>query len=223
MMNQALLILFLFFSTLCWGQNRINQDKELQDSICQFGKKFDKPERIKINFSEIKVNDEHKIKEIHRAIPDSLKNEENEKWWFYNYFFESQLTDYDPIGDSTFIPNQDNFIYKLKDTYFFDINGDSLLDFIHYPKYYLTIMRNDIDAYEMFLQTKSGYKWLSFRGYIVDIIFHQDGTLDNLTTYQGPCCNDNQGTFYYYKFDKIKNELNLTTTEQILTCQIKGE
>lgn len=221
MTTRTLILTALFFSTyFCCGQTRISYNKDLQDSICKFGKKYDKPERITIKFPEKSVTDDYKIREIHKAIPDSLNNENNEKWWFYDYYFVSKLIDYDPIGDSTFTPKQDNFLYKLKDTYFFDINGDGLLDFIHYPKYYMAIMRNDIDAYELFLQTKTGYKWVTFRGYIIDITFHKDRTLDKMTTYQGPCCDDNQCTFYSYTFDKIKNDLILTTTEQIFTCQL---
>lgn len=171
MTTRILIIVMSFGSTIfCSGQTRIPFDNQIQDSICQLGKKYDTPERIKIRFPEIKVTDDFKINEIHKAIPDSLSNEENEKWWFYDYYFVSRLIDYDSKGDSTFTPTQDNFLYKLKDTYFFDINGDGVLDFIHYPQYYMAIMR-DQDTYELFIQLKTGYKWITFSGFILDIVF----------------------------------------------------
>jgi hypothetical protein len=224
MCKRILLPLFFLISvTLCVGQERIPINKAVQDSICQFGKRYDKPERSDINFPEKQVSDEYKINEIHRAIPDSLSNEDSEKWWFYYYFFDSKVIDYEPLGDSIFTPVQDNFLYKLKDTYFFDINGDGLLDFIHYPKYYMKIARNDIDAYELFLQTKNGYEWVTFRGFITEIKFNKDGTLDSIITFQGSCCDDIQSFFYYYTFNKSENNLTLTKFERVFNCQFNNK
>ena len=220
-MTRILLVtIYCFITIYSFGQTRISSKQNVQDSICKYGKKYEKPERKTINFPSKFVTDEYKIKEIHKAIPDSFASKENNLWWLYDYFFISKLVDYDPISDTTFTPKEDNFLYKLKDTYFFDINGDSLLDFIHYPKYYMTLMRNDIDAYELYLKLPDGYKLVTFRGYIIDIKYHNDGALAKMTTYQGPCCLDNQSTFYSYSFDRSKNELVLTKTEQILTCQL---
>ena len=211
-------ILLFFIFPFCFGQTRIPYDK--QDSICKDAKKYDEPQRININFPAKKVSDKYKIKELHKAIPDSLNNEDNPKWWFYNYYFGKDLLDYNPQTDKFFRPSQNNLRYKLKDTHFFDINGDGLLDFIHYPKYYMAISR-DRDAYELFIKQKDeSYKWVTFHGFIIDIELDKDGSLNKMTTYQGPCCDDNQCTFYYYTFDKINEELSVTRTEQILTCQL---
>ena len=213
--------LLFFIFHFCSGQTRIPYNK--QDSVCKHGKKYAVPQRISINFPAKNVSDKYKIRELHKAIPDSLNNEGNSNSWLYDYYFGKNLLDYDPKTDSFFTPSQNKLLYKLKDTYFFDLNGDGLLDFIHYPKYYLAIMR-DRDAYELFIKQKGGdYKWVTFRGYIIDIDLDKDGTLNKMTTYQGLCCDDNQGTFYYYTFDKLKEELIVTNTEQILTCQLIKE
>lgn len=222
LITRNLIIFTLLLPTLLFGQTRISYKKQIQDSICKYGKKYDKPERININFPEKKVSDDYKIKELHRAIPDSLDNEESPNWWYYNYYFGKDLLDYDPIGDSTFTPTQDKLLYKLKDTYFFDMNGDGLLDFIHYPKYYRALMI-DSDSYEIFIQQRNGYKWIKFKGFIIDVAFNKDKTINKMTTFQGFCCDDNQATFYYYTFDKTTNELTLTRTEQILNCQLKNK
>src|SRR5688572_29508708 len=130
-LNILLSLLFSFWFLFSFGQmGRISEDVKVQDSICKYGKRYDNPQRIDIHFPAKKVSDSFKIREMHKAIPDSLNNEDNEKSWFYDYYFVRKLLDYDPKGDSTFTPKQDNFLYKLKDTYFFDINGDGLLDFI---------------------------------------------------------------------------------------------
>ena len=222
-MTTGVLLALLFSCSFIFsfGQTkRISWEPQIQDSICKYGRKYDRPERIDIYFPAKKVSKRYKIKELHKAIPDSLNNEDNDKWWYYDYYFVSKLLDYDPKRDRTFTPRQNNFRYKLKDTYFFDINGDGLLDFVHYPKYYMAIVR-EVDAYELFIQEKSGgYTWITFWGFIIDITFNKHGSLNRMKTYQGACCDDNQATFYSYTFDKSKNDLALTKREQILTCQL---
>lgn len=203
----------------CGQSEKLKYNPPNEDSICQYGKKYSRPDRITIDFPSTSVSNQFKIREIHKAIPESLNNENNKGWWLYNYFFVDELKDYDPKSDSTFTPKQDNFIYKLKDTYFLDINGDGRLDFIHYPKYYMAIMR-DKDLYEIFIQNPDGYKWISFEGYIIDITFNEDKTLNSLNTYQPNCCDDNHHFFYWYTFDKSTNDLILTKTDTILTCQL---
>lgn len=168
-MRFLLLGIILFLSIAALGQERI--PFKMHDSICKHGKKYTTPERITINFPAKNVSDEYKIKELHRAIPDSLNNENSKKWWFYQYYFIEKVLEYDDKADSLFNPQQDKLHYKLKDTHFFDINGDGLLDFIHYPKYYRAIML-DRDVYEIFIQQKNGYKWLSFKGFIMAIKFN---------------------------------------------------
>jgi hypothetical protein len=217
-----LTVSLVLISIFSFGQKpTYSQIKQTEDSICKYGKKYVKPERTDIHFPEQKVSDDYKIQELHKAIPDFLNNEDNDKWWFYDYYFVSKLTDYDPIGDSTFTPPGDNFLYKLKDTYFLDFNGDGLLDFIHHPKYYMALMRNDIDAYEIFLKEKSGgYKWITFSGFIYEITFNKDNALQSMKTFQPHCCDDNHEKFYEYTFDKANNNLLLTKTVTILTCQL---
>lgn len=223
-MNKILLILSLFLFANSNGQTRLEYSQK--DSICKHGKKYDKPERLSINFPFINVLSDYKEKELHKAIPDSFNNDDDwehpERWWYYHYYFGLEhLLDYDPLGDSVIELQNEPLFYILNETYFFDMNGDSLLDFIHYPKYY-KVFQLDHDAYEIFIQKKNGaYKIISFRGFITDIVFNKDGTLNKMTTYQGPCCNDDQCTFYYYIFNKTLNELTISNTEQIFTCQLK--
>jgi len=218
-----LYFLFTLLSFISFGQKTLPVVLEYinnEDSICKSGKRYKEPQRITINFPAKNVTDKYKISELHKAIPDSLNDENNEKWWFYNYYFNTKVTDYEPKGDSVFTPAGDNLLYKLKDTYFFDINGDGLLDFIHYPEYYRALMA-DQDIYELFLQVKNGgYKWVTFRGFIVDIYFNTDRTLNKMKTYRGPCCDDNHATFFWYTFDKKSNDLILINKETILTCQL---
>jgi hypothetical protein len=225
MTTRILIILSLFSSTfVCSGQTRLQWNK--QDSICKYGIKYDEPNRVDIKFPLKKVSTDYKAIELHKAIPDSYNNEDDlehpERWWLYHYYFGlDHLLDYDPKADSVVQLPKKPLFYILNDTYFFDINGDGLLDFIHYPKYYMALMR-DLDAYEIFIQQKSGgYKIISFRGFITDIEFNKDSTLNKMTTYQGPCCDDNQCTFYYYTFNKAVNDLTITKAEQIFTCQLK--
>ena len=228
-MNRSILSFILFSCFFCaschtasgqkngpYGDRPLNRD----DSICKFGKRYDRPQRKSIDFPAKKVTDRYKIKALHHAVPDSLNNENSSKNWLYNYYFTDKVRDYDENGDSTFSPVTDNLMYKLKDTYFFDINGDGKLDFVHYPKYYRALML-DFDAYEMFLQINdSAYKMITFHGFIIDINFNKDGSLNNMKTYQGPCCDDDHATFYSYIFDRNKNDLVLINKERILTCQL---
>lgn len=218
--------IFFIFTLITYfsiSQNRISSNKSIQDSICKYGEKFTLIDRYPISFPSLKVTKEYKIAEIHKALPDSLNDENKLGWWTYDYFFISKLTDFDTIKNETFTPKEDNFLYKLKDTYFFDINGDGLTDFIHYPLYYKAIMRDGFDEYDIFIKEKTyeTYKWINFRGYITNINFNSDGSLMNLTTFQNFCCDDNQCTFRYYEFDKQENDLILKNTKQILTCQLK--
>jgi len=212
--------LFLFTSSSCQPNSKSTVLVLNDDSVCRLGKKVLMPIRQDIHFPAKEVSDNYKIRELHLAIPDSLNNEDNPNYWFYNYYFISKITDYDPKRDSVYSPAGDNLRYKLKDTYFLDFNGDGLLDFIHYPKYYMALMR-DIDAYEIFLKQKNGtYKWLSFMGYIYEITFNKDSTLNNFKTFLPHCCDDNHETFNEYKFDKKEDSLVLISSEKILSCQL---
>jgi hypothetical protein len=187
-----------------------------------YGATYDKPERLTIKFPAVKVSDTYKIKEIHRALPDSLKDKDSRESWLYDYFFRKTLTDFSPKLKRTYIPKQDPFLYKLKDTYFFDVNGDGRLDFIHYPKYYMAIMR-DFDMYELYLKTSDGYKILSFQGYIYKIDFDKGGTLRSMSTFREPCCDESHCIFLNYEFDKTSNSLTLVNTIEVLTCQLRGK
>jgi hypothetical protein len=225
MVIRAFIILSFFFGTfVCNGQKILRFNES--DSICIYGKKYDEPKRLDINFPFKKVSNDYKKNELHRAIPDSFNNEDDwerpQRWWLYHYYFGlNHLLDYDPKADRIVHLPKEPLYYILNDTYFFDINGDGLLDFIHYPKYYMALMR-DFDVYEIFIQQKSGtYKIISFKGFITEIEFNQDSTLNKMTTYEGPCCDDNQCTFYYYTFNKEVSDLTITKAETIFTCQLK--
>ncbi len=224
MKTAALLILSILFSAFtCSAQTRLLPGQH--DSLCQFGKKYTRPKREHIDFPFKIVSEAYKKAELHKAIPKSFDNEDDLKhpvrYWLYHYYFGTDhLYDYNPKLDSIVQLPKARLSYILNDTYFFDINGDGLLDFIHYPKYYMAIER-DRDAYEIFIQQKKDdYKIITFRGFITAINFNKDGTLNTMSTYQGPCCDDDQCTFYFYTFDNSANELVLTTTEQIFTCQL---
>lgn len=221
---QTIVILLLIATAplLCVAQPVFQLDTPKEDSLCMYGTKYDWPERRSIKFPAVNVANSYKIKEIHRALPDSLKNKDNRESWLYNYFFGTTLTDYSDKLKRTFIPKQNSFLYKLKDTYFFDINGDGRLDFIHYPKYYMAIMR-DFDTYELYLNTADGYKIITFHGYIFGIDFDTDGSLRTMSTFQGPCCDDTHCRFMRYKFDKSSHTLTLVNTVEVLTCQLRGE
>jgi len=191
----------------------------LKDSICKFGEKYDYPKRLEIDFLSVEVDDNYKIRELHRAIPQSDDYYDGPD--LYYYFFIHKLTDYDPISDSLFMPEEDNFLYKLKDVYFFDINGDGKLDFIHYPRYY-SILTFDNPLYFIFIQTENGYKRLNFTGSIADIKFDKNGILNEIKTFQ-LLYSDGLMIFIYYTFDADKNELLPQKSEKIWLCQFKEE
>jgi hypothetical protein len=214
-----IIFFFLTWANVCFGQIDFSNIKliELKDSICQFGKKYERPQRRAIDFPSVEVSNDYKIQELRRAMPEPPEDEYDGS---YDYYFASQLTDYNPVTDSLFKPEGDHFLYKLKDTYFFDINGDNRLDFIHHPLYYKRIWFES-DRYDIFIQIEDGYKRLSFNGFIFDISFNENGTLNELKTFQPECCASGFETFFYYSFDAIKNELLLTKTEDVWHCQFK--
>ena len=220
MHSKILLSIFcIFFFSLCSAQTGTKRD-----SICKFGQKFNTPKRITISFPVKNVTDEYKLQQLHKAIPDSYNNEDDtlnpEHWWLYHYYFNTEpLVDYDSINDSLVTLPQERIFYILRDTYFFDANGDGLLDFIHYPKYYKK-MQTDNEVYELFIQGRYGYKWTSFTGYIVNIEFNSDGTLNNLYTFEEPCCDGPTAYFYNYVFDKSSNTFKQTGKEKVLSCQL---
>ena len=205
-----------------------------EDSICKFGRKYEMPLRKSIAFPAGNYNDDYKLKELRKAVPlwwylneDSIEKgtvatgDRNLLSRIYQYYFLSDIVDFDERGDTTFYPEGDKVRYKLKGTYVFDINGDGLPDMIHYPKYY---RRNfmDGDFYDIFLQQKDGtYKLLYFDGFICDINFNSDGTLNTIKTFSGSVYFENHNaTFKWYTFDKIKNELILTKQEHLYKCQL---
>ncbi|MES2689450.1 MAG: hypothetical protein V4658_03555 [Bacteroidota bacterium] len=214
-------LLLSFFLLFASGYLTAQSSQKTKDSICRFGPKYDEPRRKAIPFPAAILTDEYKLKEIKRAVPDSLRDPNNPKHWYYVYFYETEILDFNPKNDSIFTPEADKLQYKLKDTYFFDINGDGLLDIIHYPTYYMAMMLKDFDHYVVFLQTKDGYEWVHFSGFITNIKFSKKGIIKSMDTYKGACCNNEQCTFYHYTFDKKKNDLLLKKREDILTCQLK--
>lgn len=220
MTTRTILIIALFFySFYCDGQTLNLYDKHIRDSLCTYGKKYTEPERKKIDFPAKQVSDDKKLAAFHKALPDSFNNEDNDNWWYYQYYLgEGRLLDYDPIGDSTFVI-KDKQKQILQDTYFFDVNGDGLLDFIHYPKYYKALA-HDLENYEIFIQQTDGFKMLRFSGYIIDIDYNKNGTLNKMTTFFPECCANDQCTFLYYIFDKQNNTLTLINSETLLVCQL---
>jgi hypothetical protein len=222
-LNPLFIFVFLLSTVILSAQNGL-LPPEQQDSICKYGKKYIKPKRLTPHFPAKNVSYEYKLSELHRAIPDSFKNDTtySNKQWLYDYYFSSDhLIDYDPKKDSIVTLPKERLTYILRDSYFFDMNGDGLLDFIHYPAYYMPIMR-DSDEYELFLKQKNGgYKILQIHGFITHLDFNKDGTLHTISSYQGACCNDNHHFFYVYTFDKSTNSLTLTKHEQVLTCQFQ--
>ncbi len=214
-----LIIMISYFSSSSIGQTINLYDKKIQDSLCTYGKKYVEPDRKDIAFPVKQISDDKKLAVFHKAFPDSFNNEGNDNWWYYQYYLgDIELLDYDPIGDSTFVI-KDKQKQILKDTYFFDINGDGLLDFIHYPRYYKTLAY-DSESYEIFIQQKRGFKMLHFVGYIIEIDFNKNGTLNKMTTFLPECCANNQCTFFYYTFDKKNNTLTLDRSETLLVCQL---
>ncbi len=219
-MYRIYIIFFLSVCTnICWGQVDFNKIEKLNDSICNSLTKYEYPKRQAINFPSVDVSDKYKIKELHRAIPKPSRDDYD---GIYDYYFVSHLSDYNPITDSIFPVKSNVTSYKLKDTYFFDINGDGKLDFIHYPLYYKAIWF-DRDVYDIFIQTENGYKRISFNGFIVDIKFNEKGVLSEMKTFQPECCASGFTMFFYYKFDAMKNELLNTKTEKVLNCQFNPD
>ena len=218
-MYRIFIILFLLIWTnICFGQIEQMEIFKLDwDSICQSLPKYERPQRHKIDFPFVEVSDDYKIQEMHRAIP---KPSEDDYDGMYDYYFVASLLDYNPITDSVFRIGKNNIHYRLKDTYFFDINGDGKLDFIHHPLYYKRIWF-DYDQHDIFIQIENGYKRLSFSGFIFDISFNENGTLNKIKTFQSECCASGYETFFYYDFDATKNELLLTKEENVWNCQFK--
>lgn len=219
--NTLLIILVLLVQINLSAQVKRYISRKSIDSICALNILYDKPERLPIKFPIVKVSDDYKLNALHKALPDSLNDENKLNWWYYHYYFEQLLIDYDETGDSLTYPLDDPMKYKLDHTYFFDINGDGLLDFIHYNKYFRALAL-DHDAYEFFLMNKdSSYQMVKFNGFITDIKFNRNHTLKSMTCYQAACCTDVNHIFYYYNFDKASNTLVLNTTKTVLTCQFK--
>jgi len=234
---------FLIWVNLCFGQERwvlanIDEIRGVEDSICQFGKKYDYPKRLFIDYLAVKVDDEYKIQAINRAMPQPFEEDTSDEnlneLAFYDIFFGGLILEgYDTMNYGLpsfeefdnyeeFEEYYRNFPYTLRDFYFFDVNGDNKLDFIQYPLFH-NVMQTDSHWYILFLQTENGYKQLHFQGFIVDINFNDDGTLNEIKTFQPRCCDNNFTFFYYYTFDKEKNKLTLLKEEKILTCQFNGK
>ncbi len=202
---------------------------EKEDSICKFGEKYIEPIKIEINFPSVINADKYKIKVIKTAIPksfnvirdttnDSIGLVENSRQLLYQYYFKMPIHDYNPKNDSYFTPKINTLKYKLKDMYVFDINGDGKLDLIHYPMYYRNVSTGNFN--DIFLKEGKSYKVIHFTGFITDIKFNNDKSIDSIETYVGPCCDDNHAFFYSYKFDRNKNDILLVKTIEILICQL---
>ncbi len=206
-----------------------------EDSTCRLAPKYHVPARHKIDFPAADSSDSYKLAELRKAVP--------ERWYFnpdpmdttvalpsdsewllsriYTYYFVSHVIDFDEKGDTMFNPSVDSVLYKLKDTYVFDINGDGLPDMIHYPLYYrLTFM--DGDFYDIFLKQKDGnYKLIHFDGYICDITFHPDHTLQSIKTFSESIYAENhEALFTWYSFDKKLDKLVVDKELPLLKCQL---
>ena len=234
-------IFCLMCAHLCFGQERwvianLDEIRQMDDSICQFGKKYDYPKRLFLDSIAVNVSENYKIQEINRAVPkpseeDTTEENLNELYFYEMMFFDnlewtdSITIDYRLLSSKEF-ENADeyyrNFPYTLRDFYFFDVNGDNKLDFIQYPLFH-NVHWNDYHWYILFIQTENGYKRLWFYGFIVDINFKEDGTLNEIKTFQPECCLSGITYFYYYVFDKENNELTLLKKEKVLICQFNGE
>ena len=229
MKTQSFIILTLLYSLTNHAQN-LNEE----DSVCQHGKKYTMPARKKIPFPAADSSAAYKLRELKKAVqtnwyiaPDSVENytgtlsdQSNLRSRLYQYYFLSNLVDYDEKSDTVFSVKEDSILYKLKDTYVFDINGDGLPDMIHYPKYYRRYFM-DGDFYDIIIQQKDGYKMLIFDGYIVDITFDSDQSLKSLKTFSTSVYAENHSVYFrWYTFDKTKNELVLTRQEDLYKCQL---
>ncbi len=215
----TILLFFLCFPE-AFSQDKLS--KKQQDSICKLSKKMVEPKRVPIEFPSKQVTDEYKLNALKKAIPDSFCLEGHPKKWFYNYYFKEPVIDYDPLHDSLIYPSGDPLQFKLNNTYFFDINGDGLLDFIHYTTYFRALVLSH-DSYEIFIQQKDGYyKWLQFSGFITDIKFNKDNSIKKISTYFGACCTNRENYFNEYQLDKKTNTLVLKKSTMVLTCQYGG-
>ncbi len=216
------LIYFFCLLALCsHAQDKLS--KLEQDSICKHAKKMKEPKRQIIEFPSKPVSDEDKLMALKKALPDSLSNANNPLHWFYTYYFEAPVTDYDPVGDSLTYLNSNPMKFKLNNTFFFDINGDGLMDFIHYPIYYRALYLSH-DSYEIFIQNKDGsYTMLQFEGFITKIEFNKNNSFKKLNTYRGACCTNKENYFYTYCFNKSKNSLLIKESNLILTCQFNNQ
>jgi hypothetical protein len=233
MMKNTILMILLFPCLHSFGQNLTIQQ---QDSICKFGKKYDRPKRTKIVFPAQNVSEEYKKKEFHKAIPESYKTDEElapENRYHLllaNYYLSKDTLSYWDAAAENFIKlPKKRLFYILRDSYFFDVDGDSLLDFIHYPSVHdskgfddYKSSHYDYQEYNIFLQQKNGsYKWLSFYGFIIDINFNNDKTLKSIKTYHPRWGGGDESDFAYYTFDRKKRKLTETRRERILECQYK--
>ena len=218
-MNRGILF-FLVVWQLCGmlnAQDRLT--KKQQDSICLTAEKKTEPKRLPIVFPSVQITDEEKLKALKIAIPDSLSNINHPQHWFFNYYFKEPITDYDPSGDSLTYPEGDPLKYKLDRTYFWDINSDGLIDFLHYTVYYRALLITH-DNYELFLLQPNGtYKMVQFNGYILNIKYNRDKSIKTLKTYVGACCTSRENYFQTYLFDKKKQQLVLKKSTLVLSCQ----
>ncbi len=224
-------IICSFFYLLSFGQDLTIAQ---QDSICKFGKKYDRPKRTKIVFPAQNVSEEYKKTEFHKAIPESYKTDEELAPENYshlllaNYYLSNDTLSYWDYTAEDFIKlPKERLFYILRDSYFFDIDGDGLLDFIHYPADFNSTgfddyksSHYDYEKYDIFIQQKNGsYKILSFYGFIIDITFNHDNTLKSIKTYFPRWGGGDESDFGYYTFDRKKRTLTETYREQILECQ----
>jgi hypothetical protein len=216
---------FIFFCLLAGCGQKKSPPKHFvadrNDSICRYGKKYARPQRTVVRFPAAYLSESYKIRELRKAVPVPSNEGDPESMCLYDYYFVDNIVDYDEKGDSTFIPPGDKVRYKLKDLFFFDVNGDGLLDFIHYPKYYRALAF-DVEFYDVFIKKPDGnYKLIRFGGYIVSAEFGRDSSLLALKTYQGICCGGDLSFFRTYEFDTIMNDLVLRSEEKVLGCQLR--
>ncbi len=204
------------------------------DSICKFGKKYDRPTRTKIVFPAQNVSEEYKKTELHKAVPESYKTDEDLAPENYshlllaNYYLSKDTLSYWDYAAENFIKlPKERLFYILRDSYFFDMDGDGLLDFIHYPSDYNSKGFDDYKSshydyaeYNIFIQQKTGgYKVLRLYGYIVEITFNTDKILKEIKTYFPTWGGGEESDFVYYTFDRKKRTLTESHREIILECQ----
>ena len=230
-MKNIILIVILFICQPGFGQNFTYQQ---EDSICKFGKKYDRPKRTNIVFSGQNVSDEYKKAEFHKVVPESYKADEDLAPENYShllladyYLSKDTLSYWDGAAEDFIKLPKERLFYILRDSYFFDMDGDSLLDFIHYPSDYNSKGFDDYKSshydyaeYNIFIQQKAGgYKVLTFYGYIIKITFNADKTLKEIKTYLPTWGGGEESDFVYYTFDGKKRTLTESYRERILECQ----